>query len=180
MAELVPRDDIPDDEDALFAYVADLLEQGRRVAAAQANAALTMNYWLVGRAISVNLLRQQRADYGKRIYATLSRKLTAMFGRGFEAGSLRRMVQFAEAFPDHQIVATVSRELSWSHLRELLPLRSDQTKPASSTSSRPPRSISGSATFARRSPERLGSDARSPTARSLRAQPSPATPSPIQ
>ena len=97
MTELVPRDDFPDDEDALFAYVADLPEQGLRVAAAQANAALTMTYWLVGRAISMNLLRKQRADYGKQIYATLSRKLTAMFGRGFEVGSLRRMVQFAEA-----------------------------------------------------------------------------------
>lgn len=31
-------------------------------------------------------------------------------------------MQFAEAFPDEEIVATVSRQLSWSHIKELLPL----------------------------------------------------------
>jgi hypothetical protein len=32
------------------------------------------------------------------------------------------MMQFAEAFPDEAIVATLWRQLSWSHFRELLPL----------------------------------------------------------
>lgn len=128
MTELIPSDDIPDGEDALFAYIADLVEQGRRVAAAQTNAALTLTYWLIGRAISTNVVRKQRADYGKQIYATLSRRLTPRFGRGFEPTSLRRMVQFTQEFPDFEIVATVSRQLSWSHLRELLPVQSDEAR----------------------------------------------------
>lgn len=128
MTDLVPTDDIPEDEEALFTYLVDLVERGRRAASAQANATLTMTYWLIGRAISVNVLRQQRAGYGKQIVATLSRQLTARFGRGFELASLRRMVQFAEAFPDFDTVATVSRHLSWSHLRELLPLRSGEAR----------------------------------------------------
>jgi len=33
------------------------------------------------------------------------------------------MVRFAEAFPDTQIVATLSRQLSWSHFKEILPLK---------------------------------------------------------
>jgi hypothetical protein len=33
-----------------------------------------------------------------------------------------RMMKFAEAFPDEEIVATLSQQLSWSHFRELLPL----------------------------------------------------------
>jgi predicted nuclease of restriction endonuclease-like (RecB) superfamily len=33
------------------------------------------------------------------------------------------MVQFAEAFPDEQIVATLLRRMSWSHFQELLPLK---------------------------------------------------------
>jgi hypothetical protein len=44
------------------------------------------------------------------------------FGRGFEDKNLRRMMQFAEAFPDEAIVATLWRQLSWSHFREHLPL----------------------------------------------------------
>lgn len=111
MADLIPTDDVPDDEEALFAYVAGLVERGRQVASARANETLTMTYWLIGRAISVNLLRQQRADYGKQIVATLSRQLTTRFGRGFELASLRRMIQFAEEFPDFDTVATLSRAI---------------------------------------------------------------------
>ena len=33
------------------------------------------------------------------------------------------MMQFAEVFPDREIVATLWRQLSWSHFRELLPLK---------------------------------------------------------
>lgn len=34
-----------------------------------------------------------------------------------------RWMRFAEAFPDETIVATVWRQLIWSHFRELLPLK---------------------------------------------------------
>src|SRR4051794_26540892 len=33
------------------------------------------------------------------------------------------MVAFFEAFPDEEIVATLSQQLSWSHFRQLLPLK---------------------------------------------------------
>jgi hypothetical protein len=36
------------------------------------------------------------------------------------------MVQFAQVFPEEAIVATLSRQLSWSHFRELLPLKQIQ------------------------------------------------------
>jgi predicted nuclease of restriction endonuclease-like (RecB) superfamily len=50
------------------------------------------------------------------------------FGRGFEAKNLRRMVQFAQAFPQIEIVATLSRQLSWSHFVNLLPLKTEQAR----------------------------------------------------
>ena len=59
----------------------------------------------------------------KRRRWRLSRQLTADYGRGFEEKNLRRMIQFAECFPDENIVATLWRQLSWSHFRELLPLK---------------------------------------------------------
>lgn len=82
-----------------------------------------MLYWRVGKRIRDEVLREQRADYGTQIVATLSRQLSAEYGRGFEEKNLRRMVQFAEVFPDEAIVATLWRQLSWSHFRELLPLK---------------------------------------------------------
>src|SRR4029077_12306141 len=51
------------------------------------------------------------------------KELTADFGRGFAEKNLRRMVQFAETFPDRQIVVTLSRHLGWSHFVAILPLK---------------------------------------------------------
>ncbi len=45
------------------------------------------------------------------------------YGRNFEEKNLRRMLQFAEQFTDEQIVGTLSRQLSWSHILVLLPLK---------------------------------------------------------
>lgn len=99
-----------------------LIEETRSTVATTVNAALTMLYWRVGKRINEEILQGERADYGKAIVATVSRQLVEEFGAGFTEKSLRRMIQFAEAFPDSQIVATLSRQLSWSHFRELLPL----------------------------------------------------------
>lgn len=67
------------------------------------------------------VLGNERATYGEQIVATLSRQLVSEFSRGFADKNLWRMMQFAEAFPDEEIVAALSRQLSWSHLKELLP-----------------------------------------------------------
>ena len=55
-------------------------------------------------------------------------QLAQEFGRGFEAKNLRRMVQFAQTFPQPEIVATLSRQLSWSHFVNLLPLKSEPAR----------------------------------------------------
>jgi predicted nuclease of restriction endonuclease-like (RecB) superfamily len=68
------------------------------------------------------VLQNERAGYGAQILATLSQELIAEFGRGFDATNLTRMMKFVESFPDEEIVATLSQQLSWSHFRELLPL----------------------------------------------------------
>lgn len=65
----------------------------------------------------------ERAEYGKEILSTVSKELVAEFGRGFSWPNLSRMMALAEAFPEQQIVVTLSRELGWSHFVELLPLK---------------------------------------------------------
>lgn len=42
----------------------------------------------------------------------LSRQLVQDYGKGFGEKSLRRMMQFADTFPDEQIVTQLSQELS--------------------------------------------------------------------
>lgn len=100
-----------------------LIEQARQHVAQTANSTLTTLYWKVGERIGREILRGQRAEYGEQIVSTLSTQLARDYGKGFGLRSLRRMVQFAEAFPDENIVAALSRQLSWSHFVEILPLK---------------------------------------------------------
>ena len=103
-----------------------IIEQARGHVAATANYALTMMYWHLGERINREILDNRRAEYGKQIVATVARQLQEEFGRkGFDEKSIRRMMQFAQEFSDEQIVATVSRQLSWSHFVEILPLKDD-------------------------------------------------------
>jgi hypothetical protein len=53
----------------------------------------------------------------------VGRELEGRYGRGFGEKNLRRMVQFAEAFPDNEIVAALLRQLGWTHFTLLIPIR---------------------------------------------------------
>lgn len=108
---------------ALLNDVRQLIEQARAHVASAANSAQTLLYWQVGERIRREVLGEARADYGEQIVSTLSTQLVQAYGRGVSEKSLRRMIQFAEVFADAQIVATLSRELSWSHFIEILPLK---------------------------------------------------------
>lgn len=101
-----------------------IIEQARGQVAATANYAQTMMYWHIGERINREILGNQRAEYGKQIVSAVSTQLQAEYGKkGFEPRSIWRMMQFAQEFPDEQIVATVSTQLSWSHVIEILPLK---------------------------------------------------------
>lgn len=100
-----------------------LIAQSRQQLAIAVNAGLTLLYWQLGQRIHRELLGGERAGYGEAIVSTVSRQLTAEYGRSFSAKSLRHMVRFAEAFADEAIVSTLSRQLSWSHFRELIYLK---------------------------------------------------------
>jgi len=90
---------------------------------------LTLLYWRVGGRIHREILGNRRAGYGKAIVSTLSKQLTIDYGPGFSSKNLHHMVRFAQVFPDEAIVYSVSRQLSWTHLRTLIyldaPLKRD-------------------------------------------------------
>jgi len=96
-----------------------LIEEARSSVATVVNAGLTLLYWQIGKRVRIEVLNDMRADYGKEIVSTLSRQLVCEYGRGFSANNLRRMAQFSEVFPDSEMVATLSRQLSGSHFKEL-------------------------------------------------------------
>src|SRR5580658_7814534 len=107
----------------LLADVRELILTAHEGIARTVNTGLVIHCWQVGHRIRTDILREKRAGYGAEVIATLSRQLAVEFGSGYDAKSLARMVQFSEVFPDSEIVATLSRQLGWSHFKELLPLK---------------------------------------------------------
>lgn len=101
----------------------ELIETTRHSIASTINAGLTLLYWRVGHRVSKELLQGERAEYGKTIVVSLSRKLAFDYGNAFTEKNLRRMMQFAEIFPDEQIVVSLIRQLSWTHFIALIPIK---------------------------------------------------------
>jgi predicted nuclease of restriction endonuclease-like (RecB) superfamily len=99
-----------------------LIRQTREGVAQAVNSALVLLYWQVGHRIRTEILNKKRAGYGEEIPSTLSKELTADFGKGYSWPNLSRMVRLAELFADREVVVSLSRQLSWSHFVEIIPL----------------------------------------------------------
>ena len=103
-----------------------IIDSARQRVAVTANAELTMMYWHIGERINREVLGNQRAEYGKRIVATVSRQLQESYGsKGFEPRTIRRMMQFASLFPDIKIVTPLVTQLSWSHFLIVMPIKDE-------------------------------------------------------
>ena len=115
-------------ESDLFNELSKLIEHSKQQLAVQTNSAVTILFWQVGNRVNQDILQNKRAEYGKQIVPTVSAQLENKYGRNFTEKNVRRMLRFAEQFSDFQIVVTLSRQLSWSHFVELLPLKTLEAK----------------------------------------------------
>ncbi|MCP4376557.1 MAG: DUF1016 domain-containing protein, partial [bacterium] len=107
---------------SFFSKIKSLIEQSRQQVAVTVNATMTMLYWEIGRRVNEEVLQDKRAEYGKQIVSTLSRQLVEEYGSSFSEKNLRRMMQFAVAFPDHGIVVSLIQKLSWTHILAVIPI----------------------------------------------------------
>ncbi len=102
----------------LIEKITRLVENTRNKVAVYLNAETSIMYWYIGNYIESELKQKDKIKYGKQILATLSQELTQKLGKGFSYSALTRMVKVAKTF-DQQNIATLSQQLSWSHLIEL-------------------------------------------------------------
>jgi predicted nuclease of restriction endonuclease-like (RecB) superfamily len=114
---------MPPGSRSLLRDVRELILGARSQVAQTVDASLTMLYWQVGSRIRSAILGEKRAKYGEKVVTAIAARLEVEFGRGFGEKNLRRMIQFAEKFPDEQIVAALLRQLGWTHFTLLLPIK---------------------------------------------------------
>lgn len=112
-------------ESALYSEVRAIVVEARRHVAATANSALVLAYWHIGRLIVEKQGGAGKAAYGDKLVQSLSVRLSAEFGKGFDPTNLRNMRSFHLAFP---MCDTLCRELSWSHYRLLMRVENPEAR----------------------------------------------------
>ena len=67
----------------------------------------------------------KRSNYGQELLRKYSDELTKLYGRGYDYKNLNKMRQLYITF---EKVATVWRQLSWSHIRMILPIKEESKR----------------------------------------------------
>jgi predicted nuclease of restriction endonuclease-like (RecB) superfamily len=105
---------------ALLGRISQIYTEGRLRAYQAVDQQMTETYWKIGHDIvQYEQGGKVKATYGKALITNLSRDLTLRHGKGFSRSNVIRFRQFYLTFP---IGATLSHQLSWSHIVELLKL----------------------------------------------------------
>src|SRR5258708_18281157 len=107
----------------LIEDIRQIIGEARRNVATTVNAGLTLLYWRIGKRIVDEILGKERAAYGQQIVVSVARQLVQEYGPSFGEKNLRRMMQFAEVFPEEEIVVSLIRQLSWTPFIALLPIK---------------------------------------------------------
>ena len=112
---------------AQFNKVLTQIQQAKQKAYQQINTALIELYWNVGQYISEQVKNNK---WGKGIVADLAdfiaRQDTEI--KGFSARNLWRMKQFYETYQEHQKLSTLWTQLSWSHNRRIMSLKTAEER----------------------------------------------------
>ena len=74
-------------------------------------------YWNIGKSIVEQQGGEEKAEYGVRLIAELSKQMSTDFGKGFTVSNLKNMRQFYLTFPKSYALRS---ELSWTHYRLLM------------------------------------------------------------
>lgn len=108
-----------------YTEISSTIDQCKHSVQRAVNNAMVMLYWTIGQYLVCNVLDNSKAEYGQKVVEELSQKLSLNYGKGFDKTSLFRMIKFYREFPDNQIVATLSQQLTWSHFVILLPIEDE-------------------------------------------------------
>lgn len=83
-----------------------------------------ITYWNVGRLIA-EAQKYERAEYGKELIKKWSKKLTTLYGKGYNESNLKRFRQFYLMFPKG---APMEHVLTWSHYKVLFPIKDENKR----------------------------------------------------
>ena len=108
-----------------FTEITYLIASAKSRAYQAVNKELVTLYWHVGEYVSKQVISKA---WGKSVVKELADFIQVSEPNiiGFSAQNIWRMKQFYETYSKNEKLATLSRELSWSHNRLILPLANEQ------------------------------------------------------
>lgn len=112
-------------EEQLFSDVCSIIEGTRNRIATYLNTEVCMTNWYVGKRIKEDVLKNQRAEYGKQILKNLASRLSEKYGTGWGVGKLKHCVRSAYLFTEEEIGYAVRSQLTWTHLRSLMGVKDE-------------------------------------------------------
>ena len=115
------------EEQQFYDDVRSILQTARNSAYKSVNSIMSKAYWDIGkRIVEQEQNGTDRAKYGDYIIRKLSKELSGEFGTGFSIANLKNCRQFYRTFPKDSIGYTACSQLSWSHLRNIMRLDSEE------------------------------------------------------
>lgn len=112
--------------ESFYKKIKEILETARARVYQSVNFEMVNAYWHIGREIvEVEQKGKERAEYGQNLLDSLSEKLTADYGKGFNSRNLAYMRQFYQLFPNMNALRS---ELSWTHYRILMRIEKDAAR----------------------------------------------------
>jgi len=70
--------------------------------------------------ICQDVIKSETAWYEEKVVEALVKELSGQYGNGYGKRNLFRRIKLYEAFGDYKIVTTMSPQLTWSHLVQLI------------------------------------------------------------
>ena len=104
-------------EHQFYEQIKRILSEARNKVYQTANFAMVEAYWNIGKSIVEQQGGEEKAEYGVRLIAELSKQLSTDFGKGFTVAHLKNMRQCYLTFPKSYALRS---ELSWTHDRLLM------------------------------------------------------------
>ena len=112
-------------EQQFYEQIKRILSEARHKVYQTANFAMVEAYWNIGKSIVEQQDGYEKAEYGSRLIAELSKRMTVDFGKGFTPTNLKYMRQFYLTFPNSHALRD---ELSWTHYRLLMRVENEYAR----------------------------------------------------
>ena len=113
-------------DNALIENIKEIIVNSRTGIVRKVNHALIATYWKIGNEIVKNEKRNGiDSQSSRQVILSLSKQLTNELGKGFSRSNLFNMRKFFIEYPS---VQTLSGQLNWSHICELLIIESQEKR----------------------------------------------------